>query len=706
MLMSQPCRQPEPSSQCVSECPEVSTGPSEHIEGVYLADLDTDARDVDGMLLRAGTRILRSPVAPGEFVEDTPANRVRFTEQECTLTAAARSRVWFPPLAAMDGQFQSAMSVAVGVMKSFGDAVDRNLRALVGRPFPDTTGRIPHARTSRTSCISAVMHVADLSDSLVSHMIRGVGVPHAVEPTPEWLDALRSFNSLRLYSIKSGSRVIRAVAAFVCPVALRAGHAPVFAAPNALAFELVERCYAEWKDIHDAGGDTPVLLVVGSWPSWSGDLSASAGAGRWAVLLAAESSAASWMVRLPPAHACPWALRGMIRHLLPPMPASLAVGAESALWEFIGTVEHNLLKDKYWRARPLTPPLPLFSSLRQAVFNAPRIRWIERIDTAGDGECSGGEITHDLLWDGAFGATCIQGDDTSEPQMPVRSHIRAYEVRWWFAKAHVISAYIAPVQRGPQGMRIPKDFSSEDLATLVGLCLAWLREVRGERHPHVVIAVASPRLADDLNVTLSARCWAVAWEKRAGTWTERTLPKLYLTQSAKDFLELLRPETFDHKLQAIRTTVDDLIQRKECDPDRVRMILEGRTAGRVAVKVEEVRAALLSQKNYRRSVIAEVFFCLQETKHYELQWAQGQWEIAKTDEHFDPVHPYVRRLREHGLIWYGYKSLIWMAPVWIGLISRALSIRFGWYGPVVFAPVAALLLGQAVQWMHKRAPKD
>ena len=59
----------------------------------FIRVLERDGRDVDGKLLKCGSKVLCHPSEPEIFREDSPANRQEFLRLDQTWSSAARLRM-------------------------------------------------------------------------------------------------------------------------------------------------------------------------------------------------------------------------------------------------------------------------------------------------------------------------------------------------------------------------------------------------------------------------------------------------------------------------------------------------------------------------------------------------------------------------------------------------------------------------------------
>jgi len=286
--------------------------------------------------------------------------------------------------------------------------------------------------------------------------------------------------------------------------------------------------------------------------------------------------------------------------------------------EFMSNIERNLLDDVEARREPLAPPLPVFPRFREILFTEPKLRKVERVDH--------GELTAKLCAKGLSMERPVPEPEGLEELLREQNEIRIYEARWIDAKVYIVVACITPLRLPPgDGSRSPdqlKDlefvgFGTKDFADMETLCKEWLREQRHESKPYIVFALASQCWQRDYWPVSGGYSWVVAWEWSDETWRNRTgeaQRKIVLKAIARDFLELLDPETFGVKLSRILPSVDGLIaqheqaqiergriraglqRRKEEDPERRRKMLEGQNVAPVSVTDEEVQVAFVREK--------------------------------------------------------------------------------------------------------------
>jgi hypothetical protein len=106
------------------------------VERGFVRVLEHEARDIEQKLLRAGAAVLCHPLAPEEFLEDTPANRSKFIALDCAWTEKARQRIWFPEISGLSPGLLEQIDRIRSAKGKFFSAVQDNVVTSAGSPFP------------------------------------------------------------------------------------------------------------------------------------------------------------------------------------------------------------------------------------------------------------------------------------------------------------------------------------------------------------------------------------------------------------------------------------------------------------------------------------------------------------------------------------------------------------------------------------------
>jgi hypothetical protein len=192
--------------------------PSDDYESRFVSVLAEDGRDMEGRLLSSGTCVSANPTAPHEFMEDTSGNRQRFVAGHHAWTAETRSAEWFPRLRDLPDSFQEDLSKCEAAKQNFMTAIEENVRASVGRPFPHIRTPFFVALLPWQQRIKRAEAVDDGTDALVQGMLLLAGCPEDAAVPAAWETALASVNGLKLFKVSSAHAEFVVTAAFVSPI--------------------------------------------------------------------------------------------------------------------------------------------------------------------------------------------------------------------------------------------------------------------------------------------------------------------------------------------------------------------------------------------------------------------------------------------------------------------------------------------------------
>jgi len=265
----------------------------------FVRMLEKDARDLDGRLLKAGTKVLSHPSQPESFREDKPETRQVFQRQHCTWTSETRSRVWFPPKADWPTSFAHELAHIQAAHQSFLGALDENLKTSVCTPFPDVNLPSLASLLPWQPKIRSIVEEANLSADLLPVLLQAAGHPPDISPSKEWKDVLLSVNTIRAYRVRCITADIRIVAAFITPISIRPGQDLAFAPPSAATIQSVLDLLAQ--RLAATPGRKPVytFFSLASAAPWPDDQKGIA-AGDHCILLNHQADSGDWHTLAPP----------------------------------------------------------------------------------------------------------------------------------------------------------------------------------------------------------------------------------------------------------------------------------------------------------------------------------------------------------------------------------------------------------------------
>jgi hypothetical protein len=293
-----------------------TSGAEETFERTYVRVLSRETRDVEGKLLRPGTPVIANPRAPIEIMEDAGTARQRFVEGGHFWSADARIKDWFsqhPCPAASDPRV--AASPLAG---AFLGALDENLRAIKGNPFPENKLPWWFALLPWTPHVRGVQVVTDLAalEAFLSERLgQTLGVPSFVPLSRDELRPIAEQNRLRVYRLACPAATVLVVVAWIAPWRVGASGAwdPCPLTPGHLEAlrEVVARLPAR-----DRGRPVFTYYTVGT-PNALPDCVRPETAGDYWTVLSAPAGDDAWDVRMPPQFATKAALRNFLDALRP-----------------------------------------------------------------------------------------------------------------------------------------------------------------------------------------------------------------------------------------------------------------------------------------------------------------------------------------------------------------------------------------------------
>jgi hypothetical protein len=282
------------SSEKTQNTRETASISLEDLANSHVKTLREDARGLEGELLKAGTKVLYSPLEENAFREDTPENRKLFARLGYAWTEATRSTLWFPPITAT---LQSELE-GVGVRcQEFMNALDENLHGAKGKPLPDTHLSLAARLLPWRSRVQNVTS-RDLSREFVRFLLLQGDIP-AETPCPEtWLKTLERINAFRVYSLEGFGGIFHVIAAFCSPLTFNPSGAPALGSPEMRHEDMIQEFYRQ-----KAPGDMPkpsfIFYSLGSSRPWLHRTEGSANSSYW-LQIAQPHPQKRWEILLPP----------------------------------------------------------------------------------------------------------------------------------------------------------------------------------------------------------------------------------------------------------------------------------------------------------------------------------------------------------------------------------------------------------------------
>jgi hypothetical protein len=282
----------------------------------YVRPLESDARDVDGQLLKKGTPVLAHPSQPEVFRRDTPENRQEFLRLAHAWTPEARARVLFPAKSDWPAEFVSELLRIQSARQSFVAAIEDNIKTAVRSLFPDINLPYRLWLLPWQPRIREVRLEADLTSALVDALARSAGVPADVSIPSDWQEQLTAINALRVYSVHASTVAMHVVVAFMSPLLLRQGRDPTYAAPSAREVELLRRLLSEANAPFSRQHPVFAFYTLGGSSAWLADPKSLSG-GDFCIFLSHPTGGKEWDTVTPPLFASRSSFRNFLDRLRP-----------------------------------------------------------------------------------------------------------------------------------------------------------------------------------------------------------------------------------------------------------------------------------------------------------------------------------------------------------------------------------------------------
>ncbi len=282
----------------------------------YVRCLERHERDIDGKLLKPGTRVLCHPWEPAAVREDKPANRQEFLRLDKTWTMKARQRVWFPTLSSMAGDLADQAGQYRSAKTMFLAAIDENIAGARRQPLPRVKS-LPFwfAVLAWEPRIKEVAEVADLTEQLAESMAGRSGVPPEVAWPDEWRDWLASMNGLKVYAISGMTATVHVIAAVPACARFQAPGQPALSAPGQETIDLIHSVYQKW--VRENGQQAAfAFFTVASASPWPEQVIGHAAGDHWLVVSGLKSDG-EWQTSTPPRFVDRLSLRNFMDRLRP-----------------------------------------------------------------------------------------------------------------------------------------------------------------------------------------------------------------------------------------------------------------------------------------------------------------------------------------------------------------------------------------------------
>ncbi len=290
--------------------------PADTFEGKYVRTLKEDARDAEGKLVKAGARVLANPLAPGEFMEDSPANRQAFERTDCTWSPQAREKVWLTPVESASAASRAEFAALQSVRQGFVGALDENLKSASKQPVPAIRMPRLHYLLPWEPRLKQVDVAADLTTAVIERLKKLSEVPNEVAWPADWEELYRDLNEVRVYSLRGSGAEVHVVVASIAYLSFRPYDEPETARVDAGVVDMVRGAYEEWLKNEGAGKPVSTFFSIGARGDWETAVTPVSGGDQW-VIVSGKHDEDGWQTRMPPRFACRLAVRDFLDRLTP-----------------------------------------------------------------------------------------------------------------------------------------------------------------------------------------------------------------------------------------------------------------------------------------------------------------------------------------------------------------------------------------------------
>ena len=280
--------------------------------------LNEEGRDVEGRLLRAGTRVLCHPVVPEEFMEDTPANRTKFLALDRAWTPATRRKLWFPKASGISTELKHRLANVRAAREKFVSAIDGSVVTSVGMPFPQVRtpwvyDLIPY---EWEPSIKHAEPVADLRDEFVRVLKKHSGVRSDLDWPQEWTELMSELNVLRIYSVSGFLANSHVVVAFVTKFTFQREGEPQIVPLDQPLLNAIQELYRQWLAEHRLPKPEFTFFTIGTHDPVPENLEGYITGEHW-LTISHLLPDGKWLTKVPPPFSYRLALRDFLDQLEP-----------------------------------------------------------------------------------------------------------------------------------------------------------------------------------------------------------------------------------------------------------------------------------------------------------------------------------------------------------------------------------------------------
>ena len=290
----------------------------DEFESRYVRLLAERGRDVEGRPIGAGTPVVAHPVAPDEFMQDTPETRATFVEKGYAWTLATLERVIAQAIS-QDHELEDVLDNAQGAKQEFVGNIDANLAGAKGQPFPESHVSLWSYVLPWQPEITSVVSLGTLTETVLHGTCKELCVPVQVERAGVFAASITKTNEVRIYGVRGGRGLwVHVVSGFVTPLTYLSGGRIGVKAPDAAVVEVLRDSYLAWAKARPPRGRHPqyTYFTLGSLLHGDSQTMGSR-SGRDCVLYSYYHRGGEWAPGNPPSTSEPPSVQDFIDRLLP-----------------------------------------------------------------------------------------------------------------------------------------------------------------------------------------------------------------------------------------------------------------------------------------------------------------------------------------------------------------------------------------------------
>jgi hypothetical protein len=301
-------------ADAVVPLPENEIGAVDPKFAPYIGVLTRSKRDMEGLLLPAGTQVLVNWLDADTFVENTEPNRRALVSKDFAWTTEVRQKSWLPTVPVALGPVLDAVR---SDKSKFHAAINRNLHAAKGALFPEFGLPFRFRVLPWSPKIASVEDVGNLTESVSETTRSKCGVPTELTWPQEWIDALEGISEVRIYELRTSGAVIHVLAGFITQMIFERGRTPQIAPVTQEVANAVLAEFRQWLSRSGRAKPVYTYVTLGSPCEWPGSVVGVQAGNYLTVYSSREAEGKDWTVRMPEHATAPGAVCSFLDHLRP-----------------------------------------------------------------------------------------------------------------------------------------------------------------------------------------------------------------------------------------------------------------------------------------------------------------------------------------------------------------------------------------------------